>query len=160
IPGTGLLAACIPGTFETYMLILERYGTMRVRDVLEPAIGYARNGQPLTERAVYTIDKVKQLFLEHWPTSAAVYLPGGEVPKRGTLFRNPKYAETFTRIIAEAEAGGGGREAEIARARRAWSQGFVAEAIDAFCRTQEVMDVSGRRHRGVLTGHDMATWKP
>ena len=160
IPGTGLLAACIPGTFETYMLILERYGTMRVRDVLEPAIGYALNGQPLTERAVYTIDKVKQLFLEHWPTSAAVYLPGGEVPKRGTLFRNPKYAETFMRIIAEAEAGGGGREAEIARARRAWSQGFVAEAIDAFCRTQEAMDVSGRRHRGVLTGHDMANWKP
>ena len=54
------------------------------------------------------------------------------------------------------EAGGGGREAEIERARRAWSQGFVAETIDAFCRSNEVMDVSGRRHKGVLTAQDMA----
>lgn len=160
IPGTGLLAACIPGTFPTYMLILERYGTMRLRDVIAPAIAYARDGQPLTEKAEAGIKRVKQLFLDHWPTSAAVYLPGGEVPARGTLFRNPAYAATYTRILAEAEAGGGGREAEIERARRAWSEGFVAEAIDAFCRTQEAMDVSGQRHKGVLTAHDMATWKP
>ena len=48
---------------------------------------------------------------------------------------------------------------QIERARKAWSQGFVAEAIDKFCRTQEVMDVSGERHRGVLTGADMARWQ-
>ena len=40
-----------------------------------------------------------------------------------------------------------------------WSQGFVAEAIDKFCRTQEVMDVTGEPHRGVLTGADMAKWQ-
>jgi gamma-glutamyltranspeptidase/glutathione hydrolase len=160
IPGTGLLAACIPGTFETYMLILRDYGTMRLRDVLEAAIGYARNGQPIVERACATISTVKGLFREHWPTSAAVYLPGGDVPQPGTLFRNPAHAETYTRILAEAEAGGGGREAEIERARRAWSQGFVAEAIDRFCRENEVMDVSGRPHRGVLTGDDIARWQP
>ena len=80
VPGTGLLPACVPGTFETYMLILRDYGTMRLRDVLEPAIGYARNGYPLVERACATIATVEQLFREHWPTSAAVYLPGGKVP--------------------------------------------------------------------------------
>ncbi len=160
VPGTGLLAACIPGTFETYMLILRDYGTMRLRDVLEPAISYARNGHPLVERATGTIATVADLFREHWPTSAAVYLPGGKVPATATLFRNPRHADTYTRILAEAEAGGGSREAEIARARKAWSQGFVAESIDKFCRTQEVMDVSGRRHRGVLTADDMAKWQP
>src|SRR5436305_4626409 len=82
VPGTGLLAACVPGTFETYMMILARHGTMRVRDVLEPAIGYARSGHPLTEKAVATISTVKKMFLEHWPTSAALYLPGGDVPVR------------------------------------------------------------------------------
>ncbi len=41
-----------------------------------------------------------------------------------------------------------------------WSHGFVAEAIDRFCRTQELMDSSGERHRGVLTGDDMARWQP
>jgi gamma-glutamyltranspeptidase/glutathione hydrolase len=160
IPGTGLLAACIPGTFETYMMILRDYGTMRLRDVLEPAIGYATHGHPLVERATATIATVEQLFREHWPTSATVYLPGGKVPATGSLFTNAAHAATYARILKEAEAGGGGREAEIGRARKAWSHGFVAEAIDRFCRTQEVMDVSGRPHRGVLTAEDIAGWKP
>jgi gamma-glutamyltranspeptidase / glutathione hydrolase len=160
IPGTGLLAACIPGTFDTYMLILEQHGTMSVRDVLEAAIGYARNGHPIVERAVATIDTVQDLFKTHWPTSAEVYLPGGHVPKQASLFRNLAHADTYERILREAEAGGGSREAVIKRARSVWSQGFVAEEIDAFCRNTDVMDVSGRRHRGVLTGQDMAMWKP
>jgi gamma-glutamyltranspeptidase/glutathione hydrolase len=160
VPGTGLLAACVPGAFATYMLILERYGTMRPREVLEPAIGYARNGHPLGERAAASIAGVEQLFREQWTTSAAIYLPGGATAKPGTLFRNVKLAETYEHILKAAEAGGGGREREIARARTAWSQGFVAEAIDTFCRTQEVLDVSGRRHKGVLTAQDLATWQP
>jgi len=160
VPGTGLLPACIPGTFETYMMVLRDYGTLRLRDVLEPAIDYAENGHPLVERACATIGTVADLYREHWPTSAAVYLPDGKVPVPGSLFANKQHAETYRRLLKEAEAGGGGREAEIERARRAWSQGFVAEAIDGFCRNTEVMDVSGRRHRGVLTAQDMATWLP
>jgi gamma-glutamyltranspeptidase/glutathione hydrolase len=158
IPGTGLLAACIPGTFDTWMTLLRDYGTMRLADVLAPAIGYAKNGYPLVERASATIDTVKDQFREHWPTSAAVYLPNGRVPVPGTIFSNPKLAETYERILREAQNGGGSREDEIERARKAWSQGFVAEAIDRFCRTQDIMDTSGRRHRGVLTGQDMANW--
>lgn len=160
VPGTGLLAACVPGTFESWMMLLRDYGTMRVRDVLEPAISYARDGYPLVERACATIQTVEQLFRKHWPTSAAVYLPNGEVPKPGTLFTNKTLAATYARILSEAESGGGGRDAEIERARKAWSQGFVAEAIDKFCRTQEVMDVSGSPHRGVLSADDMARWQP
>jgi gamma-glutamyltranspeptidase/glutathione hydrolase len=160
VPGTGLLAACIPGTFETYMLVLEQHGTMRLRDVLEAAIGYATHGHPLLERAVATITTVRDLFATHWPTSAALYLPGGKPPPVGALFANPAHAATYTRILQEAENGGGGRSAEITRARRAWSQGFIAEAVDAFCRREAVMDTSGRRHTGVLTAHDMATWRP
>jgi gamma-glutamyltranspeptidase/glutathione hydrolase len=160
VPGTGLLAACVPGTFESWMMLLRDYGTMRVRDVLEPAISYARDGYPLVERACATIQTVEQLFRKHWPTSAAVYLPNGEVPRPGTLFANKTLAATYTRILNEAESGGGGREAEIERARKSWSQGFVAEAIDKFCRTQEVMDVSGSPHRGVLSADDMARWQP
>jgi gamma-glutamyltranspeptidase/glutathione hydrolase len=159
IPGTGLLAACIPGTFDTWMTLLRDYGTMRLADVLGPAIDYAKNGFPLVERASATIDTVKDQFRQHWPTSAAVYLPNGKVPVPGTIFTNPKFAETYERILREAESGGGSRENEIERARKSWSQGFVAEAVDRFCRTQEVMDTSGRRHRGVLTGQDMAGWQ-
>jgi len=159
VPGTGLLAACIPGMFDTWMLLLRDYGTMDLADVLSPAIDYATHGHPLVERANATIATVQQLFREHWPTSAAVYLPHGKVPPTGTLFTNPTLAATYTRILREAESAGGNRERRIEHARKTWSQGFVAEAIDRFCRTQAVMDTSGEPHRGVLTGDDLARWQ-
>lgn len=159
IPGTGLLAPCVPGTFDAYMLLLLEHGTMRPRDVLASAIAYAREGYPLVERVVATIATVETLFREHWPTSAALYLPGGNRPEVGALFRNPTLAATYERILAEAEAAGGDRERQIERARKVWAEGFVAEEIDRFCRGEEVMDVSGRPHRGVLTGQDMAGWR-
>jgi gamma-glutamyltranspeptidase/glutathione hydrolase len=160
VPGTGLLAACVPGTFESWMLLLRDYGTLRLRDVLEPAIAYAGNGYPLVERASATIQTVENLFRKHWPTSAAVYLPNNDVPKPGTIFTNQKLSETYARILKEAESAGSDRVAQIERARKAWSHGFVAEAIDRFCRTREVMDVSGSPHKGVLSADDMARWVP
>jgi gamma-glutamyltranspeptidase/glutathione hydrolase len=159
VPGTGLLAACVPGMFDTWMMLLRDYGTLRPEDVLAPAIFYAREGHPLVERANSTIKTVETLFREHWPTSAAVYLPGGKVPDTGTLFTNRAIADTYTRVLREAAGAGGDRVAQIERARKTWSQGFVAEAIDRFCRTQEIMDTSGERHNGVLTGDDMARWE-
>ena len=158
MPGTGLLAACVPGMFDAWMMLLRDYGTMRLADVLTPAIFYASEGHPLVERANATIATVEKLFREHWPTSAAVYLRGGKAPAAGTLFTNPALAETYKRVLREA-AGPGSREQEIERARNVWSQGFVAEAIDRFCRSQEIMDTSGQRNRGVLTGQDMARWQ-
>jgi len=160
VPGTGLLAACVPGMFETWMLLLRDYGTLRLADVLTPAIAYARDGYPLVERASATIGMVEDLFRDHWPTSAAVYMPGGKVPQPMTLFRNVGIADTYARVLREAESAGSDRVEQIERARKTWSQGFVAEAIDTFCRSQEVMDTSGERHRGVLTGDDIARWQP
>ncbi|MGE0751787.1 MAG: gamma-glutamyltransferase family protein [Variibacter sp.] len=160
VPGSGLLAACVPGTFETWMMLLRDYGTMDVETVLAPAIFYAEHGHPLVERANATIATVEELFRDHWPTSAAVYLPNGKVPETGTIFTNKRLAETYARIVREAKSAGGKREAQIERARKAWSQGFIAEAIDKFCRTQSLMDTSGEPHKGVLTADDMAQWAP
>ncbi len=159
VPGTGLLAACVPGMFDTWMLLLRDYGTMRLADVLTPAISYAQNGHPLVERANATIKTVEKLFRQHWPTSAAIYLSGGKVPETGTLFTNRTLAATYARVLKEAESAGSDRVAQIEKARKVWSQGFVAEAIDKFCRTQKVMDTSGTPHSGVLTGDDMAKWQ-
>jgi len=159
VPGTGLLAACVPGMFDTWMTLLRDYGTLPLADVLAPAIGYAREGHPLVERANATIATVERLFRDHWPTSAAIYLPGGKVPETGTLFTNPILADTYARVLREAESAGGDRIVQIERARKVWSQGFVAEAIDRFCRTRAVMDTSGQLHKGVLTGEDMARWQ-
>jgi gamma-glutamyltranspeptidase / glutathione hydrolase len=159
MPGSGLLPACVPGMFDTWMQLLRDYGTLRVEDVLEPAIYYARDGHPLVERANATIATVEKLFRDHWPTSAAVYLRNGKVPATGTLFTNPALAETYARVVREAKSAGDDRVGQIEKARKTWSHGFVAEAIDRFCRTQDIMDTSGERHRGVLTGDDMARWQ-
>ena len=132
VPGTGLLAACVPGTFETWMLILRDYGTLRLADVLAPAIGYAQSGHPLVERASATIAMVAEMFRAHWPSSAAVYLPHGAVPPTGMLFTNTTLAATYRRILDEAERAGGDRIAQIEQARKSWSQGFVADGDRSF----------------------------
>jgi gamma-glutamyltranspeptidase/glutathione hydrolase len=158
VPGTGLLSAVVPGAFDAWMLMLRDHGTMEVEDVLEIAIGYAEAGCPLVPRISQSIAAVRELFLAEWPTSAAVFLPNGEVPRWDALFRNPVMAGTYRRVVDEAKAGGRTREDRIEAARRAWYRGFVAEAIDRFCRETEAMDTSGERHRGLLTGDDMASW--
>ncbi|MFN4089240.1 MAG: gamma-glutamyltransferase family protein [Alphaproteobacteria bacterium] len=159
VPGTGLLAACVPGACDAWLTMLRDYGTMPLDAVLTPAIEFAGGGYPLIEHICATIASVSDLFRAEWPTSAAIYLKDGGVPAAGSVFRNPALAETYRRLLRESEAAGGDRERRIEAARRCLSHGFVAEAIDRFCRTQSVMDTSGRRHGGLLTGEDLARWQ-
>ena len=158
VPGSGLLAATVPGAFGGWLLLLREYGTLRLRDVLGYAIGYAADGYPLVPAISWAIASVADLFREHWHTSAeAIYLPGGGVPAPGTRFANRALAATYERVLAEAEAAGDDRDEQIEAARRAWYDGFVAEEIGKFAAT-EVMDVTGERHRGLLTAQDLSTW--
>ena len=160
IPGSGLLSTVVPGAFGGWMTLLRDHGRLSLREVLEPAIGYFENGHPMLPRVSDTIGTLTDLFTNEWPTSGAVYLPGGNVPKGKELFRNKAAAETYKRILAEAEAAGGSREKQIEAAYDTWYKGFVAEAMDKFCRTTEAIDSSGRRHKGLLTADDMARWTP
>jgi gamma-glutamyltranspeptidase / glutathione hydrolase len=157
VPGSGLLAATVPGAFGGWLLLLREYGTLRLRDVLSYAIGYAQHGYPLIPAISWSIASVADLFREHWQTSAEVYLPGGGVPAPGSRFANRALAATYARVLAEAEAASGDRDGQLEAARRAWYDGFVAEEIGKFAAT-EVMDVTGERHRGLLTSHDLSTW--
>jgi len=143
IPGTGVLAACVPGAFGGWLLLLREFGTWRLADVLEFAIGYAEHGYPLHERIRATIDLNEELLRE-WPGSSDLYLPP---PEAGGLFRNPTLAATYRRILDESR--GGSREDEIDRARLVFYEGFVAEEIDRFSAAEG----------GLLTGADMAGWR-
>ena len=159
VPGSGLLAACVPGAFGAWMLMLREYGTMRLRDVMGYAIGYAEAGYPLVPAISWGIASVADMFREHWRSSAEVYLPGNAVPAPGSLFANPALAATYRRVLAEAEAAGEDREEQIEAARRAFYEGFVAETIAAYVASNEVMDVTGVPHRGLLTHADLASWR-
>ncbi len=159
VPGTGMLAAVVPGAFDAWMLMFRDHGTLRLRDVLSPAIEYAENGYPLVPKICAIIESVREMFETEWPSSAAIYLPGGEVPAPGSLFTNRTLAATYGRVLREAEAAGPDRTAEIETARRCWHEGFVVEAIDRFCRETEVLDLTGRHHKALLTGDDIAAWR-
>jgi gamma-glutamyltranspeptidase/glutathione hydrolase len=162
VPGSGLLAACVPAAFGTWMLLLRDRGRLPLRAVLEHAIGYAADGYPVLPVISAGIASVADLFREHWPSSAAIYLTGtGEagVPVPGSRFANPVLAATYQRILAEAEAAGPDRDEQIEAARLAFYDGFVAEAIAGYLATAEVLDVTGERHRGLLGHDDLAGWR-
>jgi gamma-glutamyltranspeptidase/glutathione hydrolase len=159
VPGNGLLAACVPAAFGTWMLLLASRGSLPLRAVMRYAIGYARDGYPVVPGISSAIESVAGVFTEHWPSSAEVYLAGG-VPAPGSRFANPVLAGTYQRILDEAEAAGTGREAQIEAARRAFYEGFVAEAIGGYLARAEVMDGTGERHAGLLTAADLAAWRP
>ncbi|MBB2939551.1 gamma-glutamyltranspeptidase/glutathione hydrolase [Amycolatopsis bartoniae] len=157
VPGTGPLAAAVPGAVDAWLLLLRDHGTKSLREVLRYAIGYAEHGVPAVERIGATIDTVRELFETEWTTSAEVYLPGGRAPAPGELLKNPALARTWQRLLTEAEAAGGDREHQIEAARRTWREGFVAEAIAGFA-AKSTMDTSGERHAGTLTGDDLAAF--
>jgi gamma-glutamyltranspeptidase/glutathione hydrolase len=156
IPGTGLAAACVPGAFGGWMALLRDHGSWRLADVLEFAIGYAAGGHPLLPRASETIAMVEPLFRAHWSSSATVYLEAG-VPRPWSRFHNRDLGATLRRLAREGEAAGSGRESQIEAALRSFYSGFVAEAIDRHCRA-ELMDSSGERHRGLLSGADLGAF--
>jgi gamma-glutamyltranspeptidase / glutathione hydrolase len=133
VPGAGLLAACVPGSFGGWLLLLEELGTWPLADVLAFAIGYAEDGYPVVPGITATIER-DEVLLREWPGSAELYLPA---PRPGSTFRNPQLAATWRRVLAEPDP------------RRAFYEGFVAEEIDRF----------SREHGGLLTGEDMASWR-
>src|SRR5690606_26534849 len=112
IPGTGLLPACVPGAFGAWLTLLRDHGSAELEEVLAPAIRYAEEGYPLVPRISAAIAVMRELFTTRWPSSAAVYLPGGRVPEAGRLFRNPELAALYRKIVEEVRAAPS-REARI-----------------------------------------------
>src|SRR4051812_19072387 len=142
VPGTGPLAAVVPGAFGGWLTLLRDHGTMEVADVLQYAIHYAEHGYPVLPQIAGAVRNVEGLFRDEWTTSAEVYLP---LPDVGTMHRNPRLAATYKRLLHAADP------------LEEWYRGFVAEAIVAF-QEQEWMDSSGERHRGLLSADDLASW--
>ncbi|MFE9251613.1 gamma-glutamyltransferase family protein [Streptomyces sp. NPDC007088] len=156
VPGTGPLAAAVPGAFDAWMTLLRDHGTKTLAEVLRYAVGYAEDGHAPVERVGKTVETVRALFEKEWTSSAEVYLKDGRSPRPGELFRNPALAATWRRLIAEAEqAGGTDRIAQIEAARTVWREGFIAEALVRQS-ARPTLDTSGEHHTGTLTADDLA----
>jgi gamma-glutamyltranspeptidase/glutathione hydrolase len=149
VPGTGPLAAVVPGAFGGWLAMLRDHGTLPLEEVLRFAIGYAEHGYPVLPRIAAAIRNVEDLFRDEWTTSAEVYLP---VHEAGTLHRNPVLAATYSRIVEESRG-------DLDAALDCWYRGFVAEALVEFQR-REWLDSSGERHSGLLAEEDLRGWRP
>lgn len=158
IPGDGYLPACVPATLDTWACALARFGRLRFRDVLAPAIELAEDGFPVYPAFSRTTADRAALFLERYPSTAAIYCPGGRIPQPGERFRNPDFAAMLRTLVAAEEASGGGRERGIEAARDAFYRGPIAERIVRFI-AEPLLDASGEEHAGLLTMDDFASWR-
>jgi gamma-glutamyltranspeptidase / glutathione hydrolase len=161
VPGSGSLAAAVPGSVEAWLLLFRDHGTWELEDVLAFAVGYARDGHPLLARARTTIAAVAELFTEHWPTSAALWMPNGRLPEAGEIVTNPAWARTLQRLVDVSRSKvdqNSSRVSRIDAARHEWREGFVAQAIVDFIQDPH-RHSSGTAHSGVITLQDLADFE-
>ncbi|MBL8697846.1 MAG: gamma-glutamyltransferase [Alphaproteobacteria bacterium] len=147
----GVLRTVVPAAPAAWIKALEHFGTMSFGDIAAAAIRFAEEGFP-------TPPLMADLIAEHtadyarWPSSAAVYLPGGRAPRTGEIFRQADLARTLRHMVDQerAAAARGGRKAGLAAARDAFYRGDIAAAI---LRTQ-------REHDGLMTAEDLSGFEP
>lgn len=120
IPSTGPLAATVPGVLDAMIVALRDYGTMKLADVLQPAIELA-DGFPIDEMRVSYLNNTRRVY-EVWPDSRAVYLPGGEPPKVGEIFVQKNLANTLRELVAVEKK-------HLARGRSPRARGAAFEAV-------------------------------
>lgn len=131
IPDDGMETITVPGAFDGWVTLLERYGTMKLADVLAPAIEYAENGFPVMEKTVIDWESVVAK-MKRTPAASSNYLIDGRAPRPGEIFRQKNLARTFRTL-----ASGG---------RNAFYKGEIANAIVDYC----------RKNGGFLTVEDFA----
>ena len=134
IPPYGPLPVTVPGAVDGWFELHGRFGRLPMTEVLGPAIGYARNGFPVTEVIAGGWERNVRV-LKDFPGFAETYMPGGRAPATGEVFRNPRLARTYEAIAA------GGRDA--------FYRGDIARAIDTY------MKANG----GFLSYEDLANHK-
>lgn len=158
IPSDGLLPATVPAQFAAWCTALQNFGTMSLADVLGPAVDLAEGGFPVYSALRNGVLKVLDRFREEWPTSAAVYLTGGQVPVEGALHRNPDWARTLKGAIDASLRRTASREDSIQAALEYFYTGPVAQKAAAFARGNAFVDGSGAAHGGLLTEEDFADY--
>jgi gamma-glutamyltranspeptidase/glutathione hydrolase len=121
IPPLGPLPVSVPGAVDGWFELHGRYGRLPMADILAPAIRYAKEGFPVSEVIAFYLERNKR-YVAEFPGFAETYMPNGDTPKKGEIFRNPRLAKTYEKI---AEGG-----------RDAFYKGGIAKTIDAFMTEQ------------------------
>ncbi len=118
IPPYGPLPVSVPGCVDGWFELHGRFGRLSMADVLAPAIGYAKDGFPVSELIAHYW-AIGGPMRKEYPNFAATYLPDGKAPGKGDRFRNPDLARTY--------------EALAAKGRDVFYRGELAATMSAFC---------------------------
>jgi gamma-glutamyltranspeptidase / glutathione hydrolase len=149
---SGHKAVAVPGAFGGWIALAQRYGRLPLATLLEPAIGYARDGHPL-DASIAMFIRRQQTVLARYPTSAAIFLPGGKPPAPRAIFRNAPLARTF-QSLADAETralkGGASRDKALSAAYDHFYTGSVAQDMTRF----------SQANGGWLRMEDMRAYRP
>ncbi|WP_346812576.1 gamma-glutamyltransferase [Nocardioides sp. ChNu-99] len=154
VPGSGALAAAVPGAVLALLHVLRDHGTWDVADVLAYAVDQLETGHAAGPQLCGVVAAMADHFIEHWPTSAAIWLREGRAPAVGQVVTNPAYAATLRRLL-RAAPDAATREERIDAVAGEWRTGFVAAAVAAAVQRPH-RHSSGRDHRGLLTAEDLA----
>ncbi|HEX4276842.1 MAG TPA: gamma-glutamyltransferase family protein [Bryobacteraceae bacterium] len=130
IPAQGILATTTPGMFDGAMLALEKFGTMTFAKVVEPAIEYA-DGFPTTEIFADTLRRDESM-LRRWPSSVALFFPGGKLPAPGQVFHQSDLAKSLRAMVTAEEKAKGDRNAKIDAVRDYFYRGPIAKKMGAY----------------------------
>jgi gamma-glutamyltranspeptidase/glutathione hydrolase len=138
----GVLSTTVPGVVSALLTMLSHYGTMSFHQVVESALGFARDGFPAYQLLHRTIGSADRLAnLRQYPDSARIYLPNGAPPALGSLFLQPDLGRTLGLMVAaEQHALGQGqsRETALQAARDVFYKGDVARRM-----VQALRDLGG-----------------
>jgi len=127
----GLLSGGLPGAVDAWYTLLDRWGTMSFKQVLQPAIELAENGFPLSENGASYIAGSKKIL--KYPTTVKIYLPNGHPPKAGEILKNPDLARTLKKLVEAEEANQAkGRHEALKAARDRFYKGDIAKELAAF----------------------------
>jgi gamma-glutamyltranspeptidase/glutathione hydrolase len=126
-----LLAGGIPGVADAWYIMLDRWGTMNFEQVLQPAIELAENGFPLSERLAALIAGSQKIL--KYPSTIKIYLPNGQLPKAGDVFKNPDLAQTLKKLVeAEKASKAKGRHEALKAVRDCFYKGDIARELARF----------------------------
>ena len=148
----GINAGIVPGNIGGYLYLLDRFGTMSLADVFAPAIEYAEKGYPIDPMLAESIARGQKNLLKY-PTTAKIFLPGGQPLKAGELLKNPDYAATLRKLVdaeREAKAKGAARSAAIKAAYDRFYKGDIAQEFERFF----------KENGGVMRASDLAGYQP
>ena len=159
IPGDGFLPAVVPATVGGYIYLLRRFGTMRLKELIEPSVVLAREGFVMYDALHRSISASADRFRKEWPSSAEVFLPDGAPPAVGSVWRQRDWAETFARLI-RADERFKKREEGLRAAYDEFYRGRIAETIVKFSGENAVRDASGESHTGLLNMRDFDEYSP